>query len=94
MLRIVKLVPTGTAVKAGDVVIEFDPADQQFALEQAKSELAEAEQQIVKMKADTAVQAAAGRGGAADRALRRPPRRARHRRQRVHRRASTRRRTC
>ena len=39
-------------------VMEFDPADQQYALEQAKSELAEAEQEIVKMKADAAVQKA------------------------------------
>ena len=44
-------------VKAGDIVVEFDPADQQYALEQAKSELDEAEQTIVKMKADAAVQA-------------------------------------
>jgi multidrug efflux pump subunit AcrA (membrane-fusion protein) len=57
-LRLVTLVPTGTNVKAGDVVFEIDPADQQFALEQAKSELAEAEQQIVKTKADSAVQTA------------------------------------
>jgi HlyD family secretion protein len=56
-LRIVTLLPTGTAVKKDDPVIEFDAADQVFALEQAKSDLAEAEQQIVKMKADTAVQA-------------------------------------
>ena len=58
MLRIVKLVPTGMPVKADEVVVEFDPADQQFALEQAKSEVAEAEQEIVKMKADGAVQKA------------------------------------
>jgi len=58
MLRIVSLVETGTTVKAGQPVVEFDPADQQYALEQAKSELAEAEQEIVKMKADTAVQGA------------------------------------
>jgi HlyD family secretion protein len=58
MLRIVTLVPTGTPVKSGDPVVEFDPADQQYALEQAKSELAEAEQEIVKMKADAAVQGA------------------------------------
>ena len=58
MLRIVTLVPTGVAVKAGDVVMEFDPADQQYAIEQAKSELEEAEQNIVKMKADAVVQAA------------------------------------
>ena len=55
MLRIVRMVPTGVAVKAGDMVMEFDPADQQYQLEQAKSELAEAEQGIVKMKADAAV---------------------------------------
>jgi HlyD family secretion protein len=58
MLRIVTLVQTGMPVKAGDVVVEFDPADQQYALEQARSELAEAEQEIVKMKADAAVQSA------------------------------------
>jgi HlyD family secretion protein len=56
-LRILKLSPTGTAVKKDDPVIEFDPSDQQFNVEQAKSDLAEAEQQIVKMKADNAVQA-------------------------------------
>ena len=39
-------------------VVEFDPADQQYALEQAKSELDEAEQEIVKIEADAAVQAA------------------------------------
>lgn len=57
-LRIVNLVLTGMPVKKDDPVIEFDPADQQFTLEQAKSELAEAEQEIVKMKADAAVQKA------------------------------------
>jgi HlyD family secretion protein len=56
-LRIVKLLQTGTAVKKDDVVLEFDAADQEFAFEQAKTDLAEAEQQIVKMKADQAVQA-------------------------------------
>jgi multidrug resistance efflux pump len=58
MLRIVRMTPTGASVKAGDVVMEFDPADQQFQLEQAASDLAEAEQNIVKIKADAAVQAA------------------------------------
>jgi HlyD family secretion protein len=56
-LRIVKLLQTGTAVKKDDVVLEFDAADQQYAVEQAKTDLAEAEQQIVKMLADQAVQA-------------------------------------
>lgn len=58
MLRIVRMIPTGEPVKAGDVVMEFDPADQVYALEQARSELAEAEQGIVKIEADAAVQAA------------------------------------
>lgn len=58
MLRIVSLVQTGMTVKAGAPVVEFDPADQQYALEQARSELDEAEQGIVKIKADAAVQAA------------------------------------
>jgi HlyD family secretion protein len=57
-LRIVRIVPTGVAVKAGDVVMEFDPADQLYALEQARTDLAEAEQEIVKMKADREVQIA------------------------------------
>jgi multidrug efflux pump subunit AcrA (membrane-fusion protein) len=61
MLRLVKLLPTGTLVKSGEVVFEIDPSDQEFALAQAKSELAEAEQQIVKMKADAAVKAAEDR---------------------------------
>ena len=52
MLRLVKMVPTGVPVKSGEVIVEFDPADQQFTLEQAKSEVAEAEQEIAKMKAD------------------------------------------
>lgn len=58
MLRIVTMRTTGMPVKSGEVVMEFDPADQEYALEQARSELAEAEQEIVKMKADAAVQKA------------------------------------
>lgn len=58
MLRIVRMVPTGVSVKTGDAVMEFDPADQLYALEQARTELAEAEQEIVKMKADREVQQA------------------------------------
>jgi hypothetical protein len=58
MLRVVTMVTTGIAVKSGDVVVEFDPADQQFALNQAKTEVAEAEQEITKMKADAAAQGA------------------------------------
>jgi HlyD family secretion protein len=58
MLRIVQMIPTGIAVRTGDVVMEFDPGDQQFALEQARTDVAEAEQEIVKMRADREVQAA------------------------------------
>jgi multidrug resistance efflux pump len=55
-LRILTLVDTGTEIKKESTVVEFDPADQEFALEQAESELLEAEQQIIKSKADTTVQ--------------------------------------
>jgi HlyD family secretion protein len=58
MLRIVQMQTTGVPIKSGEIVMEFDPADQVYALEQARSELAEAEQEIVKMKADAAVQKA------------------------------------
>ena len=58
MLRIVKLISTGMPIKTGETVVEFDPADQQYALEQARSELGEAEQGIVKIRADAAVQGA------------------------------------
>jgi multidrug efflux pump subunit AcrA (membrane-fusion protein) len=57
-LRLLQLVETGMAVRAGDTVAEFDPADQQYLLDQAQSGLAEAEEEITKMKADLAVQAA------------------------------------
>lgn len=57
-LQIVHLVSTGTRVKAGDVVVEFDPSEQEYNLEQSRSQLAEAEQQIVKAKADAAVKSA------------------------------------
>ena len=56
-LRILKLAPTGSTVKQGDVVVQFDPSDQQYNLAQARSDLAGAEQEIVKMHADNAVQA-------------------------------------
>lgn len=59
MLRLLRLAETGSAVHAGDVLMEFDPTEQQYALEQALSQLAEAEEQIAKMHADTEAQAAA-----------------------------------
>ena len=57
-LQIVRMAKTGTAVKAGDVVIEFDPSEQEYNLEQSRSQLAEAEQQIVKARADAEVKTA------------------------------------
>lgn len=57
-LRIVRMLTTGTPVKAGEVVVEFDPADHEYELEQAQSQVAEADQEIVKMKADAEVQKA------------------------------------
>lgn len=57
-LRLLSTLPSGAVVTADEPVMEFDPAEQQFALEQALSELEEAEQEIAKREADVAVQAA------------------------------------
>ncbi len=57
-LQIVSVATTGTAVKAGDVVVEFDPSEQEYNLEVSRSQLAEAEQEIVKARADAEVKAA------------------------------------
>jgi len=57
-LQIVKLAASGEPVKAGDIVVEFDTAEQVFNLEQARFDLQQAEQEIVKADADAAVQAA------------------------------------
>ncbi|MGC2162247.1 MAG: hypothetical protein WA634_10085, partial [Silvibacterium sp.] len=57
-LQITKLAQTGSVVKKGDVVIEFDPSEQHYKLEQSRSELLQAEQEITKAKADALVQVA------------------------------------
>ncbi|HUM05141.1 MAG TPA: HlyD family efflux transporter periplasmic adaptor subunit [Terriglobales bacterium] len=57
-LQITRLVRTGSHVKKDDVVIEFDPSEQEFKEEQNRSELEQADQEIIKAKADAAVQAA------------------------------------
>jgi HlyD family secretion protein len=57
-LQLVTLADTGAAVKTGDVVAEFDPNEQEYNLEQNRFELMQAEQEITKMKADSAVQEA------------------------------------
>jgi len=45
-------------VKKGDIVIEFDPSEQRYKMEQSRSELLQAEEEITKAKADAAVLAA------------------------------------
>ncbi len=57
-LQIVHLLASGTHVNKGDIVIEFDPSEQEYNLEQSESQLDEADQQIRKMKADQAVRVA------------------------------------
>jgi HlyD family secretion protein len=57
-LQITHLLHTGSVVKKGDLVIEYDPSEQHYKLEQNRSELLEAEQEITKAKADAAVVAA------------------------------------
>ncbi len=57
-LQITHLLPTGSPVKTGDVVFEFDPSEQQYKLEQNRSDLLQAEQEIAKADADAAVQTA------------------------------------
>lgn len=51
-LQIVKLVPTGTMVKAGDVVVQFDTSNLQRTLEQKQSELKSAEADIEHSRAE------------------------------------------
>jgi hypothetical protein len=45
-------------VHAGEVVLEFDPSQQEYNLAQNRSDLEQADQEIVKAKADAAVQTA------------------------------------
>ncbi|HVC48119.1 MAG TPA: efflux RND transporter periplasmic adaptor subunit [Terracidiphilus sp.] len=57
-LQITQLTGTGKTVKKGDLIIEFDPTEQRYKLEQSHSELLQAEQEITKAKADATVLAA------------------------------------
>jgi HlyD family secretion protein len=54
-LQIVKLAESGDAIANGDVVVEFDPAEQSFNLEQARFDLQQAEQEIAKAAAAATV---------------------------------------
>jgi multidrug efflux pump subunit AcrA (membrane-fusion protein) len=57
-LQITHLAHTGEPVKKGDVILEFDPSEQNYKLEQSRSELQQAEQEIAKANADAAILAA------------------------------------
>jgi multidrug resistance efflux pump len=57
-LQIVKLWNPAVPVKEGDVLLEFDPTEQEFKLEQSNFDLQDAEENITKSNADAAVQAA------------------------------------
>ena len=57
-LQITHLLHTGTAVKKRDLVMEFDPSEQRYKLDQNRSELMQADQEITKARADAAVVAA------------------------------------
>jgi HlyD family secretion protein len=55
-LQIVELARTGTRVHAGDVVMGFDPSEQEYTMAQNQSDLTQAEEEIAKSRADAAVQ--------------------------------------
>lgn len=57
-LQLIHLVKTGTRVKEGDVIVQFDPSEQEYNLEQSQSQLDEADQQMIKVRAEQAVKAA------------------------------------
>jgi multidrug efflux pump subunit AcrA (membrane-fusion protein) len=57
-LQLTYLLHTGTPVKKGELVMEFDPAEQLYKLDQNRSELLQADEEITKAKADAAVTAA------------------------------------
>jgi HlyD family secretion protein len=54
-LQITHMAQTGERVKKGDVVVEFDPSEQNYKLEQNRSELMQADEEIIKAKADAEV---------------------------------------
>ena len=57
-LQLVRLAPAGTVAGRNEVVMAFDPEAQRHSLVQARSELAEADEEIRKLQADSAVRAA------------------------------------
>ena len=57
-LQIIELARFGSPVHKGEVVLRFDPSEQEYNLAQNRSDLEQAEQEIVKAQADAAVQTA------------------------------------
>ena len=51
-LHITFLRKTGTEVKTGDVVVQFDTTEQEFKLKEAQADVAEAEQHLLQAKAE------------------------------------------
>ena len=60
-LRIVFLAPSGSAVKAGDIVVRFDTSTTERQLAEQRSALREAEAQIQRAKADATISAQAAK---------------------------------
>lgn len=56
-LIITQLRESGELVKAGDVVIQFDTTEQEYALREAEADLAESEQQVVQATAESEAKA-------------------------------------
>jgi HlyD family secretion protein len=54
-LQILKLAKTGTMVKAGDVVVEFDPSTLKRTIQEKQSELKQAEAEIEQAEAQTRI---------------------------------------
>jgi HlyD family secretion protein len=55
-LHITSLRKAGEVVKEGDIVLEFDTTDQVYRMREAEADLAEAEQQVIKAKAEDEAQ--------------------------------------
>lgn len=60
-LQIIRLLPDGTPVKAGQVVVAFDPSQQEYNLAQSRSDYEQARQAIIQAKDKAAVQVAEDR---------------------------------
>jgi HlyD family secretion protein len=55
-MQIKSLRTSGDVVKAGDIVVEFDTGEQAYRLKEAEADLAEADQQVIKAKAEAEAQ--------------------------------------